>query len=76
METSMWCMCVLCGFLPVNNGRSFATGIWIEHKDSASHNRKVEHNEHMENIKAARWTSQWKRASLSENYVKDTGGHW
>ena len=51
-------MCVLCGFLPVNNGRSFATGIWIEHKDSASHNRKVEHNEHMENIKAARWTSQ------------------
>ena len=45
-------MCVFCEFLPVNNGQPFTTGRWIEHNNSASHNRKVEQHEHMEKIKA------------------------
>ena len=53
-ENGMWCMCVLCGFVPVKNGRPFTIGRWIEHKNSASHNRKVEQHKHIENIKAAK----------------------
>ena len=50
----MWCMCVLCGFIPVNNECTFTTGRWIEHKNSYYDNRKVEKHEHTENIKAAK----------------------
>ena len=50
----MWCIWVLCGFVPVKNLRPFSTGGWIENKDSASHNRRVEEHEHTENIKSAR----------------------
>ena len=46
-------VCILW-FLPVNIGQPFDTCICIEHNNSASHNRKVEQNEHMEKIKAAK----------------------
>ena len=54
MENGMWCMCVFCEFLSVNNGRPFTTGGWIDHNNSASRNIKVEQHEHMEKIKAAK----------------------
>ena len=47
-------MIALCGFVPVNNVRPFTTGRWIDHKNSAYHNKKVEQNEHMEKINAAK----------------------
>ena len=50
----MWCMCVLFGFVPVNNECIFNTGRCIEHKNSAYDNRKVEKHEHTENIKSAK----------------------
>ena len=48
----MWCMCELCGYVPVRSGHTFTHGRWYENLVSASHNSNSTCHDYSENNKA------------------------